>query len=61
MKRLLTLLLGAAVQCPNKQFFIARIKELELDTQMAIVNIIQQVTDSQTLVLNRDTSDDEKR
>lgn len=61
MKLLLTLLLGAAVQCPNKQFFIARIKELEYDTQMAIVNIIQQVTDSQTLVLNRDTSDDEKR
>lgn len=61
MKLLLTLLLGAAVQCPNKQFFIARIKELEYDTQMAIVSIIQQVTDSQTLVLNRDTSDDEKR
>lgn len=61
MKLLLTLLLGAAVQCPNKQFFIARIKELQYDTQMAIVNIIQQVTDSQTLVLNRDTSDDEKR
>lgn len=61
MKLLLTLLLGAAVQCPNKQFFIARIKELEYDTQMAIVSIIKQVTDSQTIVLNRDISDEEKR
>jgi len=37
MKTLLTLLLGAAVQCPNKELFIARIKELDLETQHAIV------------------------
>lgn len=61
MKILFTLLLGAAVQCPNKQFFIARIKELHVDTQHAIVDIIKQVTDSQTLVLNTDTLDSERR
>lgn len=54
MKLLFTLLLGAAVQCPNKELFIARIKELDLNTQHAIVEIIKQVTDSQTLVLNSD-------
>lgn len=44
MKLLLTLLLGAAVQCPNKQIFIGRIKELDLETQHAIVELIKQVT-----------------
>lgn len=43
MKLLLTLLLGAAVQCPNKQIFIGRIKELDLETQHAIVELIKQV------------------
>lgn len=61
MKLLFTLLLGAAVQCPNKQFFIARIKELEVATQLAIVDIIKKVTDTQTLVLNTDTLDTERR
>ena len=43
MKILLTLLLGAAVQCPNKEHFIARIKELDVETQHAIVELIKQV------------------
>lgn len=51
MKLLLTLLLGAAVQCPNKELFIARIKELDVNTQHSLVEVIKQVTDSQTLVL----------
>ncbi|ALC42932.1 Girdin [Drosophila busckii] len=55
MKTLLTLLLGAAVQCPNKQLFITRIKELDLETQHAIVALIKQVTDSHTLVLTEDS------
>lgn len=55
MKLLLTLLLGAAVQCPNKQIFIGRIKELALGTQHAIVELIKQVTDNQTLVLTNDS------
>lgn len=51
MKLLLTLLLGAAVQCPNKQVFIGRIKELNVEIQHGIVEVIKLVTDSQTLVL----------
>lgn len=51
MRLLLTLLLGAAVQCPSKEVFISRIKELDVDTQHGIVEIIKQVTDDQTLVL----------
>lgn len=57
MRLLLTLLLGAAVQCPNKQFFIVGIKELDLDTQHAIVELIKQVTDNQSLVLTNDSLD----
>ncbi|KAH8322816.1 hypothetical protein KR059_007152 [Drosophila kikkawai] len=55
MRTLLTLLLGAAVQCPNKELFIARIKELDLETQHAIVALIKQVTDSHSLVLTEDS------
>ncbi|XP_068149836.1 LOW QUALITY PROTEIN: girdin [Drosophila tropicalis] len=55
MKTLLTLLLGAAVQCPNKELFIARIKELDVETQHAIVALIKQVTDSHSLVLTEDS------
>lgn len=51
MRLLLTLLLGAAVQCPNKQLFIGRIKELNVEIQHGIVEVIKLVTDSQTLVL----------
>lgn len=54
MKLLLTLLLGAAVQCPNKEIFIARIKELELEIQVAIVELIKCVTDDQKLVLSQE-------
>ncbi|ETN58992.1 hook protein [Anopheles darlingi] len=54
MKLLVTLLLGAAVQCPNKEIFIGRIKELDVNTQHAIVEVIKQVTDSQTLVLTQE-------
>lgn len=43
MKILLTLLLGAAVQCPNKELFIGRIKGLDVDTQHSIVELIKQV------------------
>lgn len=56
MRILLTLLLGAAVQCPNKEIFISRIKELNLDTQHAIVELIKQVTDNQTLVLTQEAA-----
>lgn len=43
MKLLLLLLLGCAVQCPNKEKFITNIKKLNVDTQLAIVECIKQV------------------
>lgn len=57
MKLLILLLLGAAVQCPNKELFITRIKELHVDLQHNIVECIKQVTDMQTVVLTPDAID----
>ncbi|PZC72236.1 hypothetical protein B5X24_HaOG211677 [Helicoverpa armigera] len=57
MKLLILLLLGAAVQCPNKELFITRIKELNVDLQHNIVECIKQVTDMQTVVLTPDAID----
>lgn len=51
---LLLLLLGCAVQCPNKQGFIEKIKALPLATQHSLVNLILQVTESQELVLTQE-------
>lgn len=52
MKLLLTLLLAAAVHCPNKQVFINRIKEeLDEEIQLGLVAIITHVTESQTIEL----------
>lgn len=47
MQLFLLLLLGCAVQCPNKERFIYRIKQLSEDTQHDIVDCIKQVCDSQ--------------
>jgi hypothetical protein len=44
MHLLLLLLLGCAVQCPNKETFIDRIKQLEVPVQHAIVDCIRQVS-----------------
>ncbi|XP_029659720.1 protein Daple isoform X1 [Formica exsecta] len=54
MKLLLLLLLGCAVQCPNKEKFITNIKTLHVDTQLAIVECIKQVTDYQDIVITQD-------
>ncbi|CAK9824149.1 CCDC88A [Anthophora retusa] len=54
MKLLLLLLLGCAVQCPNKEKFITNIKTLNVDTQLAIVECIKQVTDHQNIVITQD-------
>ncbi|XP_054016628.1 girdin isoform X2 [Hylaeus anthracinus] len=54
MKLLLLLLLGCAVQCPNKEKFITKIKTLNVDTQLAIVECIKQVTDYQDIVITQD-------
>jgi hypothetical protein len=44
MQLLLLLLLGCAVQCPNKETFIDRIKQLDVPAQHAIVDCIKQVS-----------------
>lgn len=43
MRLLLLLLLGCAVQCPNKHHFIENIKELSVECQHTLVHCIQQV------------------
>lgn len=43
MQLFLLLLLGCAVQCPNKERFIYRIKQLNENTQHDIVDCIKQV------------------
>ncbi|KAG2457424.1 DAPLE protein, partial [Polypterus senegalus] len=42
MKKLLLLILGCAVQCERKEEFIEKIKQLEIETQAAIVSHIQE-------------------
>ena len=54
-KLLLLLLLGCAVQCSNKEDFITKIKSLNVDTQLAIVDCIKQVTDYQNIVLTQES------
>lgn len=44
MQLLLLLLLGCAVQCPNKETFIDRIKQLDVQVQHSIVDCIRQVS-----------------
>lgn len=41
---LLVLLLGAAVQCREKENFILKIKSLPLDVQLSIVEAIKEVS-----------------
>uniref|UniRef100_A0A8C3C954 Calponin-homology (CH) domain-containing protein n=1 Tax=Cairina moschata TaxID=8855 RepID=A0A8C3C954_CAIMO len=43
IKKLLLLVLGCAVQCERKEEFIERIKQLDIETQAAIVSHIQEV------------------
>lgn len=52
---LITLLLGAAVQCPKKQHFIDRMIKLNVKTQLILVDIIKNVTDNKSLVLTDDS------
>ena len=54
MQLLILLLLGCAVQCPNKETFIDRIKQLDVQVQHAIVDCIRQVTDNHNIVLTQD-------
>ncbi|XP_076314152.1 uncharacterized protein LOC143226703 isoform X1 [Tachypleus tridentatus] len=55
MKQLILLILGAAVQCEQKENFIEAIKTLDLDAQHAMVQYIQQVTDNPEAVWTLDS------
>ncbi|XP_010214040.1 PREDICTED: protein Daple [Tinamus guttatus] len=52
IKKLLLLVLGCAVQCERKEEFIERIKQLDIETQAAIVAHIQEVTHNQENVFD---------
>ncbi|NXU41537.1 DAPLE protein, partial [Drymodes brunneopygia] len=52
IKKLLLLILGCAVQCERKEEFIDRIKQLDIETQAAIVSHIQEVTHNQENVFD---------
>ncbi|NXT02356.1 DAPLE protein, partial [Jacana jacana] len=52
IKKLLLLVLGCAVQCERKEEFIERIKQLDFETQAAIVSHIQEVTHNQENVFD---------
>lgn len=60
MQLLLLLLLGCAVQCPKKEDFITKIQSLHLDTQLAIVDCIKQVTDYHDIVITTDAMENAK-
>ncbi|KAK6299197.1 hypothetical protein J4Q44_G00307070 [Coregonus suidteri] len=51
LRRLLLLLLGCAVQCERKETFIQQIQSLDIETQTAIANCIQEVTQDPRAVL----------
>jgi len=51
LNRILLLMLGCAVQCENKEHFIERIKEMDLEVQKSLVEYIQQITDNSDNVL----------
>ncbi|KAJ7381954.1 positive regulation of protein localization to cilium [Desmophyllum pertusum] len=51
LNKILLLMLGCAVQCDNKEHFIERIKEMDLEVQKSLVEYIQQITDNTDNVL----------
>ncbi|XP_048734399.1 girdin-like isoform X3 [Ostrea edulis] len=51
MKKALLLILGCAVQCERKEYFIDKIKELDVDVQTAIVEYIKEITDDSESIL----------
>ncbi|XP_052827724.1 girdin isoform X1 [Octopus bimaculoides] len=51
LKKALLLVLGCAVQCERKEYFIEKIKTLDIKVQQAIVELIKEVTDDTQTVL----------
>nr|XP_033806895.1 protein Daple isoform X2 [Geotrypetes seraphini] len=52
LKKVLLLMLGCAVQCERKEELIEKIKQLDIETQAAIVTHIQEVTHNQENVFD---------
>ncbi|XP_068681425.1 girdin-like isoform X2 [Montipora foliosa] len=46
LNKILLLMLGCAVQCENKEHFIERITQMDMDVQKSLVEYIQQITDN---------------
>lgn len=57
LNTLILLLLGSAVQCDRKEYFIEKIKQLDLDDQHELVECIQQITDNPISVWSNEWSD----
>uniref|UniRef100_A0A1A9Z9G8 Sodium/calcium exchanger membrane region domain-containing protein n=1 Tax=Glossina pallidipes TaxID=7398 RepID=A0A1A9Z9G8_GLOPL len=57
MTLLLSLQLGAAVQCLDKHLFIERIKQFEIGTQHRLMEIIKSITEKHTAALDEDSLD----
>ncbi|XP_061172123.1 girdin-like isoform X3 [Saccostrea echinata] len=51
MRKTLLLILGCAVQCERKEYFIDKIKQLDVDVQTAIVEHIKEITDDSESIL----------
>ncbi|XP_059468670.1 girdin [Neocloeon triangulifer] len=56
---LLVLLLGAAVQCQEKENFILKLKSLPVDVQLKIVENIKEVTEEGSIVLSGEQATDQ--
>ncbi len=57
LEKLLTLLLGCAIQCESKGPIIEKMKSMDLSQQQSLVLHIQQVTDSTDYVCSIDWND----
>uniref|UniRef100_A0A1A9WKA7 Sodium/calcium exchanger membrane region domain-containing protein n=1 Tax=Glossina brevipalpis TaxID=37001 RepID=A0A1A9WKA7_9MUSC len=57
MTLLLSLILGAAVQCSRNELFIERIKQFDMKTQHSLMEIIKTITEKHTIELNANNLD----
>lgn len=51
IENILILMLGCAVQCNDKEFFIEGIKKMDIEAQSSIMEYIQQVTDNSSYAI----------
>eukprot|EP00794_Sanderia_malayensis_P020632 gene20632-22667_t len=51
-KKILLIILGCAVQCEKKEYFIEKIKEMDIEVQTELIPYIQEITESNEIVLS---------